>query len=118
MSFIAFLWLRKGKSWAEDRTAFLGAVVVWQPRWRLRFRRAGGAAQQPAGADRKFWDGIYTAEQAARGKPRFEASCSRCHNNELIGSERGPTLKGSAFRRRMRTTAWPACSRDSRHDAA
>ena len=44
-----------------------------------------------------MWDGVYTIEQAARGKPRFEASCSRCHNNELIGSERGPTLKGNAF---------------------
>jgi mono/diheme cytochrome c family protein len=51
-------------------------------------------AQQP---DRKLWDGVYTAEQAARGKPRFEASCSRCHNVELVGSERGPALKGNTF---------------------
>ena len=55
-----------------------------------------GAAQQ-VNADRKLWDGVYTADQAARGKPRFEASCSRCHNNELVGSERGPTLKGNTF---------------------
>ncbi len=55
-----------------------------------------GLAQQPA-PDRKMWDGVYTAEQAARGKPRFEASCSRCHNIELLGSERGPALKGNAF---------------------
>jgi mono/diheme cytochrome c family protein len=51
-------------------------------------------AQQP---DRKLWDGVYSAEQAARGKPRFEASCSRCHNIELVGSERGPALKGNGF---------------------
>jgi len=55
-----------------------------------------GFAQQPA-PDRKMWDGVYTTEQAQRGRPRFEASCSRCHNNELIGSERGPALKGNAF---------------------
>ena len=53
--------------------------------------QAGAAAQQPASGERKIWDGVYTDEQAARGKPRFEASCIRCHNNELIGSERGPT---------------------------
>src|SRR6202035_1135603 len=56
-----------------------------------------GAAAQQGSADRKIWDGVFTPEQAARGKPRFEASCSRCHNNELVGSERGPALKGNGF---------------------
>jgi len=56
-----------------------------------------GAAAQQASADRKIWDGVFTPDQAARGKPRFEASCSRCHNNELVGSERGPALKGNGF---------------------
>jgi mono/diheme cytochrome c family protein len=54
------------------------------------------AGQQP-GADKKIWDGVFTSAQAERGKPRFEASCSRCHNNQLVGSERGPALKGNAF---------------------
>jgi mono/diheme cytochrome c family protein len=72
------------------RLVAFGAMAMWAAAVHV------GTAQQPA-ADRKIWDGIYTAEQAARGKPRFEASCSRCHNNELIGSERGPTLKGNTF---------------------
>jgi S-disulfanyl-L-cysteine oxidoreductase SoxD len=55
------------------------------------------SAQQLAAGEKKVWDGVYTAAQAARGKPRFEASCSRCHNIALAGSERGPALKGSAF---------------------
>ena len=55
------------------------------------------SAQQLAPGDKKVWDGVYTSAQAARGKPRFEAACSRCHNIELAGSERGPALKGSAF---------------------
>jgi mono/diheme cytochrome c family protein len=55
------------------------------------------SAQQLAAGEKKVWDGVYTAAQAARGKPRFEASCSRCHNLALIGSERGPALKGSSF---------------------
>jgi len=55
------------------------------------------SAQQIAPGEKKVWDGVYTAAQAARGKPRFEASCSRCHNVALAGSERGPALKGAAF---------------------
>src|SRR5262245_64407493 len=45
----------------------------------------------------RIWDGIYTAEQARRGKAEFDQTCSRCHNLALIGSERGPAIKGSAF---------------------
>jgi S-disulfanyl-L-cysteine oxidoreductase SoxD len=44
-----------------------------------------------------IWDGIYTAEQAKRGKAEFDQTCSRCHNLALIGSERGPAIKGSTF---------------------
>src|SRR5262245_28131794 len=44
-----------------------------------------------------IWDGIYTAEQARRGKAEFDQTCSRCHNLALIGSERGPAIKGSTF---------------------
>jgi mono/diheme cytochrome c family protein len=55
------------------------------------------SAQQLAPGERKVWDGVYTAAQAARGKPRFETACGRCHNIELNGSERGPALKGNAF---------------------
>jgi mono/diheme cytochrome c family protein len=58
---------------------------------------ATSSAQQLAAGEKKVWDGVYTAAQAARGKPRFEASCSRCHNVALAGSERGPALKGTAF---------------------
>jgi hypothetical protein len=47
--------------------------------------------------EREVWDGVYTAAQAARGKERFATTCSRCHNNELTGSERGPALKGEDF---------------------
>ena len=43
------------------------------------------------------WDGVYTAEQAERGKATFDVSCSRCHNSDLSGSDRGPTLVGEKF---------------------
>jgi cytochrome c553 len=43
------------------------------------------------------WDGVYTPAQATRGKATFDTSCSRCHNSDLSGSERGPTLVGDKF---------------------
>jgi mono/diheme cytochrome c family protein len=46
---------------------------------------------------RKVWDGVYTADQARRGKAEFDQTCSRCHDLALIGSERGPAIKGPAF---------------------
>jgi mono/diheme cytochrome c family protein len=44
-----------------------------------------------------IWDGLYTAAQAERGKATFDRSCSRCHNSNLRGSDRGPTLVGDEF---------------------
>src|SRR5438477_4516041 len=51
----------------------------------------------PAYSQSKIWDGIFTPEQARRGKAEFDQTCSRCHNLALIGSERGPAIKGPAF---------------------
>src|SRR3954470_3881656 len=58
---------------------------------------AVSSAQQPAAAEKKVWDGVFTSAQAARGKAPFEQSCARCHNVELAGSQRGPALKGHVF---------------------
>jgi mono/diheme cytochrome c family protein len=83
------------------RAAIVIVVAGWAAALGFRYSavtvQAGAAAQQPASGERKIWEGVYTVEQAERGKPRFEAACIRCHNIELIGSERGPALKGNAF---------------------
>ena len=44
-----------------------------------------------------IWEGLYTDAQAERGKATFDRSCSRCHNSNLRGSDRGPTLVGDEF---------------------
>jgi S-disulfanyl-L-cysteine oxidoreductase SoxD len=54
---------------------------------------AAAAQSQP----KSIWQGSFTSAQADRGKAAFEMSCARCHNLALIGSERGPAIKGSAF---------------------
>ena len=44
-----------------------------------------------------IWNGVYTTGQAERGKATFDLNCSRCHNSDLSGSDRGPTLVGDKF---------------------
>jgi len=50
-----------------------------------------GIAASAQNAARAVWDGVYTDAQAARGEVRYQASCSRCHNE-------GPR-RGEAFMR-------------------
>jgi mono/diheme cytochrome c family protein len=80
-----------------SRIAFLGAAAMWSAVQIVSIVPAGAAQQQAPAGDRTIWSGVYTAAQAARGKPRFETSCIRCHNIALTGSERGPALKGNTF---------------------
>jgi cytochrome c553 len=53
---------------------------------------------QPGGP-KKVWDGVFTSEQAARGKAGYEGVCARCHGVPLTGggADEGPALKGSGF---------------------
>ena len=79
----------------RNRVSVGGAVLVWMAVMVTAISSRVVTAQE--GVGRKIWDGIYTEAQAARGKPAFETSCGRCHNNELVGSERAPALKGDGF---------------------
>ena len=49
-------------------------------------------AQQPP----PIWAGVYTAEQAERGRSVYESHCSECHHSDLSGGE-GPALIGNSF---------------------
>ena len=51
-----------------------------------------------ATASRSISDGIFTAEQIARGKKSYEISCADCHGENLEGDgKKSPPLKGEAF---------------------
>jgi S-disulfanyl-L-cysteine oxidoreductase SoxD len=52
-----------------------------------------GAAQTP---EAKIWTGIFTNEQAERGKANFNIACVRCHGADLAG-QTAPSLKGPRF---------------------
>ena len=42
-------------------------------------------------------DGVYTREQAARGRVRYLMSCSGCHQDMLTGTDTFPALDGDDF---------------------
>ena len=75
------------------RSAVACAALVWLASVGVSEPRV--AAQAPR--EQQIWDGVFSAAQAARGKTGFETSCGRCHNNQLLGSERGPALTGDGF---------------------
>jgi len=90
-------------------------------RWgrRPRLRRTTGLAQRNAdGASKRVshgvlvffvaamlqaqplasvWDGVYTQEQADRGKPVYGKQCASCHGAALDGSGIAPPLAGADF---------------------
>ena len=61
--------------------------------WVLLALAVAAAAQ----TTRSVWDGVYTTEQAARGKALFTKECAACHGPELTGGESAPPLEGGGF---------------------
>ena len=50
-----------------------------------------------AQATKSVWDGVFSDEQAARGKKLYVSSCSSCHQEGLQGADLAPALKGEDF---------------------
>ena len=48
-------------------------------------------------AMRSTWDGVYTEEQAKRGKATYVQECAQCHLDDLLGDGMAPALVGSPF---------------------
>jgi S-disulfanyl-L-cysteine oxidoreductase SoxD len=54
------------------------------------------AAASLTAASTTVWDGVFTADQAARGRLAFASECSECHGANLEGGE-GKALSGDQF---------------------
>lgn len=76
------IWKKNPGLWlvGASALAFGGAVVT--------------KAQAP---ERSVWSGVYTAEQAERGKGAYAEQCAACHGDSLAGIDVAPALSGSAF---------------------
>lgn len=74
------------------RIAFVAVAAIWTVGV---MQSAARVAQEPAG--RTVWDGVFTAEQAARGAAEYKTSCSECHGGDLAGDGFAPALSGGDF---------------------
>ena len=54
---------------------------------------AGPAAQDATST----LDGVFTAEQAARGADAYQQECAQCHLEDLLGDGIAPSLIGAPF---------------------
>ena len=59
--------------------------------------RAILAAQGSGAAPASLKDGIYTAEQASRGRAVYDTRCAECHMPDLAGHEYAGALAGYGF---------------------
>lgn len=66
---------------------------LWATAALLLALNAAPLAAQPR---KTVWDGVFTAEQATRGKTTFATTCATCHAADLSGAN-GPALKGEVF---------------------
>lgn len=57
------------------------------------------ANEPPPPPMRTTWDGVFTAEQVARGKKAYVAECAKCHGHKLEGNleEEAPAMVGKEF---------------------
>ena len=55
-----------------------------------------GRSVVTAQSEKTVWSGIYTSDQATRGKDKAVAACGACHGATL-GGDLAPTLSGNDF---------------------
>ena len=72
------------------RQALVAATLVLMPVSGL----GGSTSQVPRTT---VWDGVYTVDQAARGKEVYDVHCSSCHMADLGGSLEARPLAGDRF---------------------
>ena len=56
-----------------------------------------GLAASVAAQERTLADGVYSDDQAARGRRVYRESCASCHAPNMRGGEMGPGLVGEVF---------------------
>lgn len=73
------------------RATASAALIVYLATVMLAASQASGGSGKPS-----VWDGVFTKEQAARGRLHFAQHCAECHGDDLTGAE-GKPLVGDQF---------------------
>jgi S-disulfanyl-L-cysteine oxidoreductase SoxD len=60
-------------------------------------RTGSAVAQVKQDFQRTVWDGIYTTEQAERGRTAYLDACASCHGDDLRGKSTAPSLVEESF---------------------
>ena len=55
------------------------------------------SSAQGSGPRQTVLDGVYTIDQARRGRVAYDESCGDCHQRDLSGGDRGSALAGDEF---------------------
>jgi quinoprotein glucose dehydrogenase len=79
--------------------AIVSTGLVWFASTSLVVAGGGRGVPQdtkPA-TSRTVWDGVYTEEQAKRGRARYIESCASCHAEDLRGTGTAPSLIEESF---------------------
>ena len=66
--------------------------LVAQQRYRGALEQAAGEAAGEAGRTVSVWDGVFTVEQALRGRALYPGPCGSCHGRELDGAPDDPDM--------------------------
>lgn len=75
------------------RVGFFPALMCGVTLTFVLFMQAATTAVQPG---KTVWDGVYTDDQATRGRELYATACASCHKDDLSG-DRGPNIAGEAF---------------------
>ena len=84
---------------ASFTLAIVSAGIVWLATTALAVSATGRGHSQESKttASRSVWDGVYTEEQAKRGRMRYLEACASCHAEDLRGNGTAPSLIEESF---------------------
>jgi S-disulfanyl-L-cysteine oxidoreductase SoxD len=93
--------MNKNVDFSKRKNSVTGGVIVLAIGLAALFAAYAGGAARAARTDAKptktTQDGVYTADQAKRGKAQYSQNCANCHMDDLSGSGWAQALVGDAF---------------------
>ena len=91
------------KALRDLRGFVIPAGFAWAMSAGLALNASGPSSQEPRGQESKVsprrtvWDGVYTVEQATRGRTQYMQACASCHASDLRGDSTAPSLIEESF---------------------